>query len=536
MPISLNKPGLLKLALSLAALTVATGLQAKTLVYCSEGSPEGFNPQLFTSGTTFDASSRQIYNRLVEFTIGTTELHPALAEKWDVSEDGKTYTFHLRKGVKWQTTKDFKPTRDFNADDVIYTFERQLDKNHKYHNVSGGSYEYFEGMDMPKLISKIEKVDDNTVRFVLTRPEAPFLANLGMDFASVLSAEYADKMLAAGTPEKVDLNPVGTGPFQLVQYQKDSRILYKANPEYWEGKPKIDRLVFSITPDASVRYAKLQKGECQVMPYPNPADLASMKKDSKINLMEQPGLNVGYLSFNTEKKPLDNQKVRQALTMSVNKEAIIKAVYQGAGQPAKNLIPPTMWGYNDDVKDYAYDPEKAKALLKEAGMADGFTIDLWAMPVQRPYNPNARRMAEMIQADWAKIGVKANIVSYEWGEYLKRAKSGEHQTVMMGWTGDNGDPDNFFATLFSCAAAKDGSNYSRWCYKPFEDLIQPARATEDHNKRIELYKQAQVVMHDQAPALIIAHSTVFEPVSKKVSGYKVDPLGGHYFVNVDIAE
>lgn len=156
------------------------------------------------------------------------------------------------------------------------------------------------------------------------------------------------------------------------------------------------------------------------------------------------------------------------------------------------------------------------------------------MPVQRPYNPNARRMAEMIQADWAKVGVQAKIVTYEWGEYLKRAKDGEHQTVMMGWTGDNGDPDNFFATLFSCAASEQGSNYSKWCYKPFEDLIQPARATDDHNKRVELYKQVQVVMHDQAPALIIAHSTVFEPVRKEVKGYVVDPLGKHHFENVSI--
>ncbi|QUY46903.1 ABC transporter substrate-binding protein [Serratia plymuthica] len=531
---SLGKTGILKFGIGLIALTVAASVQAKTLVYCSEGSPEGFNPQLFTSGTTYDASSVPIYNRLVEFKIGTTELEPGLAEKWDVSEDGKIYTFHLRKGVKWQSSKDFKPTRDFNADDVVFSFERQLDANNAYHKVSGGSYEYFEGMDMPKLIAKIEKVDDNTVRFVLNRSEAPFLADLGMDFASILSAEYADNMMKAGTPEKVDLNPIGTGPFQLLQYQKDSKILYKAFDGYWGTKPKIDRLVFSITPDASVRYAKLQKNECQVMPFPNPADIARMKQDKTINLMEKPGLNVGYLAFNVEKKPLDNLKVRQALTLAVNKQAIIDAVYQGAGQAAKNLIPPTMWGYNDAVKDYTYDPVKAKELLKEAGMADGFAIDLWAMPVQRPYNPNARRMAEMIQSDWAKIGVKAKIVTYEWGEYLKRAKAGEHQTVMMGWTGDNGDPDNFFATLFSCAAAKDGSNYSRWCYKPFEDLIQPARAEPNHDKRVELYKQAQVVMHDQAPALIVAHSTVYEPVRKEVKGYVVDPLGKHHFENVSL--
>lgn len=530
----LSKYRILKVGLSLIAMTSSTGIQAKNLVYCSESSPEGFNPQLFTSGTTYDASSVPIYNRLLEFKIGTTQLQPGLAETWDVSKDGKTYIFHLRKGVKWHTTKDFKPTRDFNADDVLFSFERQLDKNNTYHNVSGGNYEYFEGMDMPKLISNLEKVDDYTVRFVLKHPEAPFLADLGMDFASILSKEYADNLLKAGIPEKLDLNPVGTGPFIMQQYQKDSRILYKANENFWGIKPKIDRLVFSITPDASVRYAKLQKGECHVMPYPNPADIINMKKDDSINLLEQPGLNVGYLSFNTEKKPLDNVKVRQALTMAVNKQAIIEAVYRGAGQVAKNLIPPIMWGFNDEVKDYAYDPAKAKALLKEAGMSNGFSIDLWAMPVQRPYNPNARRMAEMIQSDWAKIGVAAKIVTFEWGEYLKRARAGNHQSVIMGWTGDNGDPDNFFYTLFSCAAAKDGSNYSRWCYKPFEALIKSARTESNHNKRIKLYKQAQVMMHDQVPALIIAHSTVYEPVSKKVMGYVVDPLGKHHFENINI--
>lgn len=531
---SIKKTGILSATIGLLALAVSAGVQAKTLVFCSEGSPEGFNPQLFTSGTTYDASSVPLYNRLVEFKLGTTEIIPGLAESWDVSDDGKVYTFHLRKGVDWHTSKTFKPTRQFNADDVIYTFMRQLDPNHPYHKVSGGSYEYFTGMDMNNMIEKIEKVDDHTVRFVLTRSEAPFIADMAMDFASILSAEYADNMLKAGTPEKVDLDPIGTGPFQLLQYQKDSRILYKANDKYWGKKPDVDRLVFSITPDASVRYAKLQKNECQAMPYPNPADIAKMKQNGDINLLEQPGLNVGYVSFNVEKKPLDNQKVRQALSMAVNKDAIIEAVYQGAGQKAKNLIPPTMWSYNDDIVDYEYNPEKAKALLKEAGLADGFTIDLWAMPVQRPYNPNARRMAEMIQADWAKIGVKTKIVSYEWGEYLKRAKDGEHQAVMMGWTGDNGDPDNFFATLFSCAAKEQGSNYSKWCYQPFEDLIQPARITADHEKRAELYKQAQVVMHDQAPALIIAHSTVYEPVSKKVENYVVDPLGKHHFNDVTI--
>ncbi|WP_127959866.1 dipeptide ABC transporter periplasmic-binding protein DppA [Serratia microhaemolytica] len=531
---SFGKSGIVKFSVGLMALAVVASVQAKTLVYCSEGSPEGFNPQLFTSGITLDASAVPIYNRLLEFKLGTTELGPGLAERWQISDDGKTYTFYLRKGVQWQSSKNFKPTRTLNADDVLFSFLRQLDVNHPYHKVSGGTYEYFQGMGMDALIERIEKLDDYTVRFHLNRPESPLLANLAMGFSSILSAEYADKMMQAGTPEKVDLNPIGTGPFQLQQYQKDARILYKAFDGYWGNQPKIDRLVFTITPDASVRYAKMQKKECHVMVAPNPADLARIRQDKSITLMEQPGLNIGYLAFNMEKKPLDNLKVRQALIMAVNKSAIIDAVYQASGVAAKNLLPPTIWSYNDQVSDYPYDPVKAKALLNQAGLAEGFSIELWAMPVQRPYNPNARRMAEMIQADWAKIGVKAKIVSYEWGEYLKRARNGEHQAMMTGWMGDNGDPDNFFNTLFSCSAAKDASNYSRWCYQPFEELIQLARSEPDQHKRSELYQQAQVVMQQQAPAMMIAHSTVYEPVRKEVKNYVVDPLSLHHFEQVSL--
>ena len=515
------------------SIGMASGAQAKTLVYCSEGSPEGFNPSLYTAGTTFDASSRQIFNRLVEFERGTTKIIPALAETWNVSPDGLEYTFHLRKGVKFQTTKNFTPTRDFNADDVIFSFERQRDENHPYFKVSGGQYEYFNSMDMPNLIKAVEKVDDLTVKFVLNVPEAPFIANMGMDFASILSAEYADAMMKAGTPEKVDLDPVGTGPFQLVAYQKDSQIRFKAHPDYWAGKAKIDKLIFAITPDASVRYQKLKANECQVMPYPNPADIEAMKNDPDINLLEQEGLNVGYLAFNTEKKPFTDKRVRQALSMAVNKQAIIDVVFQGAGKAAKNPIPPTIWSYNDAVKDYPYDPEKAKKLLAEAGVS-GLKTNIWAMPVQRPYNPNARRMAELIQADWAKVGVEAEIVSFEWGEYLKRSKLGEHDTVLLGWTGDNGDPDNFLFVLLGCEAAKDSANRARWCYRPFDDLLVQAKRTADVAKRTELYKQAQVIFKEEAPWITIAHSVVFKPVRKEVVDFRIDPFGGHVFYGVDI--
>ncbi len=193
-----------------------------------------------------------------------------------------------------------------------------------------------------------------------------------------------------------------------------------------------------------------------------------------------------------------------------------------------------MWSADSELEDYAYSPEQAKTLLKEAGLAEGTIIDLWAMPVQRPYNPNAKRMAEMIQADWAKVGIKAKIVTYEWGEYLKRVKGGEHQAALMGWTTATGDPDNFFGPLFTCQSAQGGSNSAKWCNLAFDKIIAEAKATTDLSKRTALYKQAQQMMHDEMPAVMIAHSTIFEPVRKEVKGYEIDPFGKHIFYQVDV--
>ncbi|MDV7270023.1 ABC transporter substrate-binding protein [Thioclava sp. A2] len=519
----------------LMALAGAASAQ-QTLVYCSEGSPEGFDPALYTSGTTFDASGQTVYSRLVEFKTGTTEVIPGLAESYEASADGLEYTFHLRPGVKFHTTGFFTPSRDFNADDVIFSFERQLRDDNAYHTVSGGTWEYFAGMSMGDLIKSIEKVDDLTVKFVLNRPEAPFIANLAMDFASIMSAEYADQMLAAGTPEMLNQEPVGTGPFQFVAYQKDAVIRYAKNPSYFrDGLPKVDNLVFAITPDASVRYQKLQAGECHVMPYPNPADIAGMKDNADVVMMEQEGLNVGYMAYNTQVAPFDNPKVRKALNMAMDKQAIIDVVFQGSGQVAKNPIPPTMWSYNDAVQDDAYDPAAAKAMLEAEGVKD-LSMKVWAMPVQRPYNPNARRMAELIQEDFSKIGVKVEIVSYEWGEYLDRSKATDRDgAVLLGWTGDNGDPDNFLAVLLGCDGV-GGSNRAQWCHQPFEDAIQKAKTVTDAAERTRLYEEAQAIFKDQAPWATIAHSVVFMPMRPEVEGYVVHPLGSHIFTEVGLKQ
>jgi dipeptide transport system substrate-binding protein len=523
------------IATTFLAVGLASAASAKTLVYCSEGSPEGFDPAPYTAGTTFDASSQALYNRIVEFKHGTTEVIPGLAESWDVSADGLEYTFHLRPGVKFHTTDYFTPTRDLNADDVVFSFERQWKEDNPYFAYAGGTWEYFNGMSMPDLLAEVKKVDDSTVTFVLTRPEAPMIANLAMDFASIVSKEYADQLADAGQTEMLNQQPVGTGPFQLVDYQKDAVIRYKANPDYWGGKPAIDDLIFAITPDNGVRWQKLQAGECQVMPYPNPADIAAMKADPNINVEEQEGLNVGYLAYNTQQAPFDNPAVRKALNMAINKQAIIDAVFQGTGKIAKNPIPPTMWSYDDAIVDDPYDPDAAKQALQDAGVTD-LSMKIWAMPVQRPYNPNARRMAELIQADFAAIGVDVEIVSYEWGEYLKRSSEVDRDgAVLLGWTGDNGDPDNFLAVLLGCDAV-GGSNRAQWCNDDFNSLIQAAKIESKQAVRADLYKQAQVVFKEQAPWATIAHSLATVPMALSVQGFKIDPLGHFNFDGVDIVE
>ncbi len=509
---------------------------ATTFAYCSEGSPSAFNPQITTDGSSYNATSYTIYNRLIEFQKGSTNLIPALAESWIPSKDRKTYTFKLRKGVKFHTTPYFTPTRDFNADDVIFSINRQRLKGHPFHKVGGGSYEYFEGMEMGSLMEKVEKVDAHTVRITLSRPEAPFLANMAMGFMSILSKEYAEQLVKAKKAEQIDNMPVGTGPFIFRRYIKDTLIRYQKNPQFWGGPAKIDHLVFAITTDANVRYQKLKAGECHLVIDPSPADLKAIRADANLKLISGPGFNIGYLAMNTQKKPFDNLLVRKAINHALNKQAYIDAVYLGNAIPAINPIPPSLWSYDKSIKDYAYDPAKAKQLLAQAGLAEGFETELWTLPVTRPYNPNGKKMGEMMQADLAKVGIRAKLVTYDWPTYLSKSRTGEHQLIQMGWTGDNGDPDNFLAVLLGCASIESGSNLSRWCDTEFNGQLIEAKQLSQQSQRIPLYQKAQKIFKEKSPWVPIAHSVTFRAMSKKVRGYKLDPLGLDAFSTVELVE
>lgn len=518
-----------------AAFLAAPSAYSKTLIYCADASPQGFGPQLWDLGPTIDAV-RPVFNRLVEFEIGTTTLKPGLAESWDISKDGLEYTFHLRHGVKFHTNKNFKPTRDFNADDVVFSFERMLNKENPFNKVSGGAYLYFEGMDMPAIMKSVAKVDDYTVRMTLTRPESPFLADMAMEWASILSKEYADQLLAAGTPDKIDMEPVGTGPFRFVNYQKDATIRYAAHPDYFRGKQAIDNLIFSIVPDSAVRKAKLEAGECDVMIGPAPADIDALRANSNLAVVEQEGLNVAYASLNVRKKPLDDKRVRQAINMAIDKDAIIKAVYLGGAKAAKNPLPPTIWSYDDKIEAYPHDPEKARILIDEAG-ATGAEIEIWYLPTPRSYNPDGKKMGELMLADITAIGLKPKLMTFDSAEYRKKVVAAEHWIAQGGWIGDNGDPDNFLYVL-SCGGASEPppQNNAKWCNADYDALIRQAKETSDKVKRTELYEKAQVIAHEEAPWLPIVHAKDFMALSTKVTGYKMDPLGLHNFEGVDKTE
>jgi cationic peptide transport system substrate-binding protein len=503
----------------------ALSLSEKSIIYCSEGTPESFNPQLVTSGTTIDATSNQLYNRLIEFDPSDNAIIPAIAKSWHVTRDGKMLTFYLRKDIHFHQTAYFTPTRTLNADDVIFSFNRMLDSENDYHFVSGGKYPFFQNAQLPELIDSIEKINDYTVRFRLSHPDSSFLANIGGNSAVILSKEYADNLIELNTTQNIDLLPIGTGPFKFKQYNYGAFIRYEPHQLYWRGASELKQLVFDITPRDTGRLTKLLAGECDVIAYPIAHEKIKQRPD--LTLESVTSFNVGYIGFNTTKAPFNNPLVRKALSYAINKHAILETVYTGHADVANGLIPNSSWAYDGTIESQEYSISKAQNLLAQAGYSDGFTMDLWAMPVQRAYNPDAITMAKLIQADLQKIGVKVDIISdYEWTTFLRKIAAGDHQSVLLGWSADHPDPDNFFSTLLSCASSITGSNRTFWCNQEFDQLIQSALQTGNINNRKAFYSKALKLINEEVPLIPIAHSKRYQARANTVNGTLLRSIGG----------
>ena len=520
----------LQAALATLLLSASAGLWARPLVVCTEASPEGFDMAQYTTAVTADAAAEALFNRLVDFRPGTTEIQPALAERWEISEDGLTYTFHLRQDVKFHHTAWFTPTRNMNADDVLWSFQRQLDPGHPWHARTSVGFPYFESMGFRELLKGVEKTDPYTVVFTLSRPQAPFLRDLAMAFTSIYSAEYADQLLKAGTTGDLNSKPVGTGPFVLQRYNKDAQIRYKAHPEYFRGKPPSETLVFAIATDNNVRLQKLRANECQIALYPKPEDVASIKADAMLKVAELEALITGYIAFNTQHRYLSDVRVRKAINIAFDRQSHVEQLFgKGNALVAVNPYPPTLLGYNHDNHNPPRDLDKARALLKEAGVPEGTVLTLFTRNGGGPTNPNPRLSAEMLQADLAQIGLKVEIRVMEWAEMLRRAKNGEHDMVSTGWAGDNGDPDNFLTPLLGCEAASNGENYARWCNDRFQALITKARQVIDAPQREALYIEALAVYDEDQPWIAMAHPKMFTAMRRNVEGYIISPLTNNNF-------
>jgi len=521
----------LLVAALLGACNDPVSLKDRGMVYCSEGEPETFNPQLASSQVTLDASSHQLYNRLLDVDPQTFQVRGMLARSWRISDDFTRYRLFLRKGVSFHTTPYFYPSRTMNADDVVFSFERILNADHPYHKVSGGRYPFFDGLQFTQLVRAVRKIDEYTVEFELSQPNVSFLQMLASDYAVILSAEYASQLLQQGHPERLDSQPIGTGPFILKSYRPTSHIRYIHHWGYWRGSAPMEQLVFDITSSSNNRLVKLLTKECDVIAYPVGSHIDMLKQRPEIAINVIRGFNVAFLTFNTAKPPLDDVRVRRAISYAINRKAILEAVYFGTADLADSVLPPVSWAHDDGPSSYRYDPVLARNMLEEAGIATGLSLELMLNPTTHVYNPDAVKMAELIQSDLAKVGIKMRFSIWNPASMRRKLRAGGHDMALLGWEADTTDPDNLFRQHLSCQAIVSGENFSNWCDPHFQQLIDNAITTPDLSQRIPLYLDAQQLVAKQLPILPLAHAQRLQAYQQSVGGLVMRAFGGVSFEN-----
>ncbi|MHC4597972.1 MAG: ABC transporter substrate-binding protein [Planctomycetota bacterium] len=453
----------------------------------------------------------QIFETLVTYAEDSAALVPCLAEKWQSAEGGKVWTFQLRKGVT------FHDGTAFDAEAVLFTFERHTNEKSEYRFEGAFSYSpnYHE-------IVKVEAPDAHTVVFTLQAPSAVFLPNLAMFPAAIVSPSAVRKH-----GDRFHVNPVGTGPFRFVKWVRDVKILLEANKDYWGEKPLLDKVIFKPVPENAARLEQLKRGEINIMDNFSLSDIELIEKDEALVFDKVTGMNFAYLALNNDHPPFDKKEVRLAVAHAIDKAKLVKLAAFGIGTPGLNPMPPSVWGYHDGIQEHPYDPERAKELLAKAGFPDGFETELWAMPNPRPYMPRPKEAAQIIKECLAAVSIKAKIISHPWTVYLDKTKNGEHPMCVLGWTTDNGDPDNFLWVLLSKENAVKGSaqNVSFYRNEEVASLLNRAKNVVDADKRKALYFKAQEVLHAEAPMIPLMYLPQMIAFCKEVHGYRVHPIG-----------
>ena len=486
-------------------LVVATVRDATTL------DPAGF------SDTESQHVVMQIFETLVRFDKVGGNPKPSLAVKWSEAADHKSWTFELRRGVR------FHDGTIMDADAVVVSFERQRDHGHRYHF---HDFVYWESSF--RNIKKVEKVDRYTVRVRLDAPYAPFLHNVAMFPVSIVSPAALAKHGPA-----IASHPVGTGPFEFVGWRKGRDIKLKKNPRYWGRKPKVDRLVIKVIPDSRHRFMGLESNHVDVALGLSNPDLQLVSLHPKLKLRQLEGNNVAYLAMNNAKPPFDDMRVRQAVNHAVNKRAVVKLVYQGLAIPARGPLPPGSLGYHEETTTYAYRPALARKMLEVAGWKGESRrqLKLYVMSNPRTYVPSPVLAARMIARNLADAGMDVKLVVKPFKEFLKATQDGDHDLCLGGWTGDNGDPDNFLYMLLDKDNARKGSarNLAWFTHQQFHTLLSLARQENGRYGRQKLYRRAMEIVADEAPWVPLAHSRVVVGTRSSIHGFQPNPYTAIYY-------
>lgn len=468
---------------------------------------------------------KSLFDGLMDYVPGTTELRPDLAEAYEISEDGKIFTFKLRQGVK------FHNGRELTAEDVKYSIERVV--NPTTQSPGAGFFSSIKGFEDVSAgkggdLSGIAVQDPHTIRFELSRPDATFLHVMALNFAHVVPKEEVEKHGA-----DFGKNPVGSGAFKLAEWTLGQRLVFERFADYWnEGLPKLDRITFEVGQEPVVALLRLQNGEIDVpgdgIP---PAKFVEVTKDPNFKeLIIQGGqLHTGYVTMNVKMAPFDKVEVRKAVNMAINKDRILRII-NGRAVAANQPLPPSMPGYSKDYKGYAYDPEGAKKLLEQAGLGDGFSTELYVMNT----DPQPR-IAQAIQQDLKAIGITASIKSLAQANVI--AAGGEENQAPMVWSGgmawiaDFPDPSNFYGPILGCGGAVPGGwNWSWYCNEELDKkaaeadaIVDPAKAAE----REAMWRDIYVKIMEDAPWAPIFNEERFTIRSERIGGDDklfVDPV------------
>jgi len=499
---------------------------AGTFVFGRGGDSVQLDPAVVTDGESFRATN-QGCESLLAYDKETTDVVPSLAESWDASEDGLEWTFTLRQGVK------FHDGTDFNADAVVFNFQRWWDPENPYH-FEEQTFEYWDymwnGFKGDSIVTAIEKVDDYTVKFTLSEPLAPILANMAMPMFSIASPAAIEEYGADyGTPQ---VGYVCTGPFQFEEWVTDDHITLTRFEDYWGENPgNVQTIIIRTIPDNSARFLALQTGEIQALEQANIEDLGTAESADDLYVLTRPALNTAYLAFNYHVQEFNDPLVREAIASAIDKESIVEAFYGGYGEVAHNFLPPLVWGHNPEVEGVPYDPDRAVAALAEAGFPDGLSevtledgtkipLTLYYMPVVRFYYPDPEGIAEAMAAQLAAVGINVNLeLAGDWPTYLDMRSNGELTGLyQLGWGGDNGDPDNFLCYFF-CGTTEPKASEGWFQYPELDALLTEARSVSDQAERQSMYEEAEQMLYDDIGRIWIAHNRTPLIFRNSVSGY-----------------